>query len=123
MTTDNKLPSIRCNYCKRIAYWIRPRAGVQVCSSCKILSDREQWYELALRWLTYHPKDWAGDVAAFLEVTAERSGHLEPMVVASVCDGCNGSKCGSDPHRYRKVLPTIGVIAKITPGQGVDPDA
>ncbi len=124
MTTDNKLPTIRCNYCKHIAYWQNPSTGVQICSNCKGLKDDEQWYELALRWLTYHPKDWAPDVAAFLEVAAERSkGVIEPVIAALVCEGCNGSKCGSDPHQYRKVLPTIGVVAKITREKEADPDA
>jgi hypothetical protein len=35
--------TIRCNYCKRIAYWLSPSTGVQICSSCKDLTDREQW--------------------------------------------------------------------------------
>ena len=116
-------PSIRCNYCKRIAYWLSPSTGVQICSSCKDLVERKAWEELALRWLTYYPKDWTADVAAFLEVAAVRTSKLEPAVAVTVCEGCNGSKCGSDPHQYRKVLPTISVVAKITRAKEVDPDA
>jgi hypothetical protein len=115
--------TIRCNYCKRIAYWLSPSTGVQICSSCKDLTDREQWAELALRWLTYYPKDWVADVAAFIAATADRMVALEPAVPVTVCEGCNGSKCGSDPHQHRKVLPTVGVVARITRAKEVDPDA
>ena len=124
MKTNNNLPTIRCAYCKRIAHWVRPRTGVQVCSSCKDLNDREEWYELALRWLTNYPKDWAGDVAAFLEVAAERSTEvMEPVVAVVVCEGCNGSNCGSNPHRHRKVMRTAGVVAKATREKDAGPDA
>ena len=124
MNTDNKLPTIRCNYCKRIAYWVYPSTGVQTCSSCKDLIDRGQWTDLALRWVTDRPKDWVSDVAAFLEATAMNTkAPMERLVPVSVCEGCNGSKCGSDPHQWRKVLPTLGVIAQITRGKGANPDA
>ena len=68
--TGQTTPSIRCGYCKRVAYWVNPSTGVQVCSNCKGLGDQEQWFDLALRWLTNYPKDWAPDVAAFLELLA-----------------------------------------------------
>ena len=81
----------RCGYCRRIAYWVRPRTGVQVCSTCKGLLIRREWSYLARRWLTYRPEDWVGDVAAFLEVEADAERvDLEHQVPLGVCEGCDG---------------------------------
>ena len=113
LNTDNKLPTIRCGYCRRIAYWVRPRTGVQVCSTCKGLLIQRDWSALALRWLTYRPEDWVGDVAGFLEVDAEAErADLEHQVPLEVCEGCDGSICGSEPHRHLRVLAVPTVVAK-----------
>ena len=119
LNTDNTVPTIRCNYCKRIAYWVKPATGIQMCSNCKQLTDHEEWHDLALRWLTNYPEDWAPDVAAFLEVASERkAAPMERLVPTGVCKGCNGTLCGSEPHRYPRVMPLLGPIAKISRGKG-----
>jgi hypothetical protein len=63
--------------------------------------------------LTYRPEDWVPDVAAFLEVEADHErADVENQVPLEVCDGCDGSVCGSEPHRHRRVLPVATVVAK-----------
>ena len=118
LNTDNSVPSIRCHYCKRIAYWVRPSAGVQFCSSCKALQREKDWAGLAHRWLTNRPEDWVPDVAAFLQMDANHeSTELERSTPLSVREGCDGSICGSQPHRHGRVLPVPVVVAKIVRGK------
>jgi len=59
------------------------------------------------------------DVAGLLEAETDHEAtdinHRFPL---DVCEGCDGSVCDSEPHRYRKVLPVPIVAAKPMRGKG-----
>jgi hypothetical protein len=104
--------TIRCHYCKRVAYLVVPATGVQVCSSCTDALVREDWMELAQRQLRNYPEEWVNDVAAFIQMSVERHTEgLEHLVPTTTCDGCDGSVCG-EVHSWRQVLRRVTAVAQ-----------
>jgi hypothetical protein len=66
-----------CKYCSA------PVTSSTTCSDCDRLIAQRFWGLLAHRWLTARPEDWVPDVAAFIEVSADRAeaSRIEEVVV------------------------------------------
>jgi hypothetical protein len=82
-----------CHFCRNRSAWLWPATGWRLCTSCRSGAIVDDWDELARRWLRTYPEEWIGDVAAYIEVNADRGGAIEPTVALAICEGGAGCRC------------------------------